>query len=104
MNRFYNFLKILLGILIISITINLLVIAIQIIVQSANQEFYISIGFPFHFFYFNEPHGFHGSNIPHFLYDGLITLVLAIIGILIYKRISIKKSVINRSRDVLDSE
>lgn len=89
---------------IFSIAINLVVITTQIIVQSANQEFYISIGFPFHFFYFNEPHGLHGSNILHFIYDGLLTLVLATIVFLIFMRISRRNINKNRSRDVLDSE
>lgn len=89
---------------IFSIAINLVVITTQIIVQSANQEFYISIGFPFHFFYFNEPHGLHGSNILHFIYDGILTIVLAIIVFVIYKRMSGRNINKNRSRDVLDSE
>ena len=85
-------------------TTNLLVIAAQIIVQTVNQELFNNIGFPFQFFYYNEPHGLHGLNILHLLYDGLITIVLVTLGILIYKKIYGKKSNTIRSREVLDSE
>lgn len=104
MNRFLTITKNIAWLIILSIILNLLVILTQIFVQSANQEFYISIGFPFHFFYFNEPHGLHGSNILHFLYDALITILLVSIVIVIYKRIGGKNSKKNRSSELLDSE
>ena len=104
MDRLLTITKNLAWLIIISIAFNLLLIVIQIIVQSAKQEFYISIGFPFHFFYFNDQHGLHGSNILHFLYDGVISILTVSIGLIIFKRIYRKNFDENRSNEVLDSD
>ena len=90
--------------MIISFAFNLFIIVTQIIVQRANHEFYISIGFPFHFFYFNDLHGLHGSNILYFLYDGVISIVTVSIGLIIFRRIYRKNFNKNRSNEVLDSD
>lgn len=104
MDRLLTISKTIARLVILSVTTNLIIIVTQIVVQKANQEFYISIGFPFHFFYFNEPHGLHGSNLLHLIYDGLITIVLVSTGYLIYKRTKGKNLNKNGSSNLLDTE
>lgn len=76
----------------LTISLNLLIISFQIIVQFVQQAFYISIGFPLHFFYFNVPLGLRGSNMIYFLIDGAITICLVIVGINLVKRINKRNS------------
>lgn len=88
----------------LSLTINILIITVQFIVQSTRQEFYIGFGFPFQFFYFNEHHGLRGSNIRNFIYDELLTTVFAMILLLVNKKFNRNYFNKNRPNEIIDSE
>ena len=88
----------------LSIAINLVIIAIQIIVQRVQNVYFIRIGYPFDFYYFTDSFEFHGSNINHFIYDGILTIAFVIIILLIYKWLVGKFISKNSSTEVIDSE
>jgi hypothetical protein len=89
----------------LSITINLVIIATQIIVQRAQNVYFIRIGYPYDFYYFTESLEFHGvSDMLHFIYDGLLTIVVGTIILIFYKWLVGKFDSKNSSTDVLDSE
>lgn len=89
----------------LSITINLMIIASQIIVQRSQNVDYIRIGYPYDFYYFTESFEFHGgSNIIHFVYDGLLTIVFVSVILIFHKWLVGKFVAKNSSTEVLDSE
>jgi hypothetical protein len=81
------------------------IIAGQIIVQRAQNIDYIKIGYPYDFYYFTESFEFHGvSNMIHFIYDGILTIVFVTIILLFHRWITGKFRSENSSNEVLDAE
>lgn len=92
MTRLIKILKIILIASIITLVINLLIILMQILLQTSNQELFVNIGLPYHFFYFNDYHDLHGFNIINFLIDGVIWFLISLCGVLLFRRRSLRKT------------
>lgn len=104
MNILLRIYKIIAWLVSLSIAINSVIIAVQIIVQRAQNVDYIRIGYPYDFYYFTESFEFHGSNINHFIYDGLLTIIIVTIILLFHKWLVRKFRSENNTTEVLDSE
>ena len=104
MNILLKISKIIAWLVSLSIATNLVIIAIQIIVQRVQNVYFIRIGDPYDFYYFTESFEFHGSNINYFIYDGILTIVFVIIILLFHRWITGKFRSENSSNEVLDAE
>lgn len=105
MNILLKISKIITWLVSLSIATNLVIIAIQIIVQRVQNVYFIRIGYPYDFYYFTESFEFHGvSNMIHFIYDGILTIVFVTIILLFHRWITEKFRSENSSNEVHDAE
>lgn len=102
LSRFREIFITLLRVLILTLLFNVIAIIILVIFQSSSEEFYVNIGFPYPFFYFNEAHGLHGANLDHFILDGVVWFVISTPIVMVYNRMAGKEKSEYQKSEVID--